>query len=90
MCRGVALHYGRIVQFTLNQYSQGLMAGIELRSDWSNKGLDVTWQLMERGFIVNYQPHNATFRLFPPYIISTRQIDGFLDGLDRILSTLST
>ncbi|MGB2984866.1 MAG: hypothetical protein WBE26_03205 [Phycisphaerae bacterium] len=65
------------------------MAGIELHRDWSNKGTQIARQLMEAGFIVNYQPHNAAFRLFPPYVISTRQIDVFLDGFDRILSALS-
>jgi 4-aminobutyrate aminotransferase-like enzyme len=57
---------------------KGLMLGIELEKDRATKGVAVHRRLLEEGFIVDYQPHAATFRLFPPYIISTQEIDRFL------------
>ncbi|HUU83805.1 MAG TPA: aspartate aminotransferase family protein [Phycisphaerae bacterium] len=68
---------------------QGLMVGIELARDQADKGVDMARRLLEAGFIVNYQPRNAAFRLFPPYIITTRQIDEFLDAFDNILSSVA-
>ena len=67
---------------------QGLMAGIELSREGAAHGADLARQLLEAGFIVNYQPHNATFRLFPPYVIPTDKIDAFLETFDGILSSL--
>jgi 4-aminobutyrate aminotransferase-like enzyme len=64
---------------------RGLMVGIEL--DPASDGAAIARQLLQAGFIVNYQPQNAAFRLFPPYIITTQEIDAFLDAFDGILSS---
>ncbi len=68
---------------------RGLMTGIELEAACSSRGAAVARDLLAAGFIVNYQPHNAAFRLFPPYTITERQIDGFLDAFETTLSRLS-
>lgn len=63
----------------------GAMAGAELHPDWSSKGTEIAQRLLEAGFIVDYQPPTATFRLFPPFVISTREIDTFLQAFRRVL-----
>ncbi|UCE59948.1 MAG: aspartate aminotransferase family protein [Phycisphaerales bacterium] len=68
---------------------RGLMLGIELDQDHSRKGAEVGRQLLEAGFIVNYQPQNAAFRLFPPYVISKEQINEFLGAFDNALAMVS-
>ncbi len=65
---------------------RGLMVGIELRPEWSAKGAGVARRLLASGFIVSYQPHNRTFRLFPPYVITTREIDAFLNAFRDALA----
>jgi 4-aminobutyrate aminotransferase-like enzyme len=65
---------------------KGLMLGVELEQDRVAGGTAVYHQLLEAGFIVDYQPHTATFRLFPPYIISTQEIDRFLATFEHALS----
>jgi 4-aminobutyrate aminotransferase-like enzyme len=65
---------------------RGLMIGIELRPEWSEKGPGMARRLLELGFIVNYQPHNRAFRLFPPYVISTSEIDAFLEAFRTVLA----
>lgn len=68
---------------------RGFLVGIELLREQADHGTEVARQLLESGFIVNYQPHNAAFRLFPPYIISTREIDSFLQAFDQALSAVT-
>lgn len=68
---------------------QGAMVGIELHRDWSGQGLEMVQRLLESGFIVNYQPQNTIFRLFPPYIISPQEIDSFLHAFETVLSTVT-
>lgn len=67
---------------------RGLMVGIELERDWACQGAEIARRLLEAGFIVNYQPHNAAFRLFPPYVITTQQLDAFVSNLSAILSSI--
>jgi 4-aminobutyrate aminotransferase-like enzyme len=64
---------------------KGLMLGLELAENRADKGMDVFRQLLDWGFIVDYQPHTATFRLFPPYVISVEEIDRFLGAFDASL-----
>jgi len=64
---------------------KGLMLGLELAENRADKGMDVFRQLLDWGFIVDYQPHTATFRLFPPYVISAEEIDRFLGAFDASL-----
>ena len=67
----------------------GLMLGIELEPDWAHAGIEIARRLFEAGFIVDYQPHNASFRLFPAYTITTKEIDAFLNQFDLALSRAS-
>ncbi|MBU1879784.1 MAG: aspartate aminotransferase family protein [Chloroflexi bacterium] len=64
---------------------QGLMAGVELEPDRAAQGVTVRQRLLDSGFIVDYQPHTATLRLFPPYIIAASEIDRFLTAFEETL-----
>ena len=61
---------------------KGALLGIELRPDCAERGSAIAARLLEEGFIVNYQPHNVAFRLFPPYVISDGDLDLFLEAFD--------
>jgi 2,2-dialkylglycine decarboxylase (pyruvate) len=69
----------------LDVRGKGLMLGIELNQALATKGEAIEKQLMQAGFIVDYQPHTATFRLFPPYVISREELDRFLKAFERVL-----
>ncbi len=64
---------------------EGLMVGIELEQSRAAEGTAAFRRLLEAGFITDYQPQMATFRLFPPYVISTQEIDRFLSAFDEAL-----
>ena len=64
---------------------KGAMIGVELTPERSRDGVARCQQLLAEGFILDYSPHTATFRLFPPYVISTRELDAFLRTFERIL-----
>jgi 4-aminobutyrate aminotransferase-like enzyme len=64
---------------------KGLMVGVELGAEWTGIGAQVQHSLLEDEIIVDYQPHTATFRLFPPYIISEQEIERFLVALGAAL-----
>jgi 4-aminobutyrate aminotransferase-like enzyme len=68
---------------------KGLMLGIELEQQWAAGGTAAFQWLLEAGFIVDYQPHTATFRLFPPYVISIQEIDHFLAAFEDVLTETS-
>jgi 4-aminobutyrate aminotransferase-like enzyme len=57
--------------------------GIELERDQAAAGAAIYQQLLEAGFVVDYQPRTATFRLFPPYVISTQEIDHFVAAFEN-------
>jgi 2,2-dialkylglycine decarboxylase (pyruvate) len=61
---------------------KGLALGIELEQDRAEQGEAMFRRLLEAGFIVDYQPQAATFRLFPPYIISIEEMDRFLAAFE--------
>jgi len=65
---------------------KGLMIGIELEGDCAADGTQAARRLLEDGIIVDYRPENATFRLFPPYVISTEEIDAFLHAFERAIA----
>jgi len=64
---------------------RGMMLGIELQPDRADSGPLVTADLLDAGYIVDYQPRNASFRLFPPYILPREEISRFPAALARIL-----
>jgi 2,2-dialkylglycine decarboxylase (pyruvate) len=64
---------------------KGAMVGIELKPEWADKGPAIERQMLDAGFIVHFQPHTATIRLYPPFTISTREMDAFLETFEQVL-----
>lgn len=67
---------------------KGAMVGVELEQALSNRGTEMAQRLLEAGFIVDYHSPTSTFRLFPPYVISTQEIDAFLGAFQQVLLEL--
>jgi acetylornithine aminotransferase len=64
---------------------RGLLRGIALREPVA---ADVARQALAAGFIIN-APNATTLRLAPPLIVSTTQIDTFVDALPKLLEGCS-
>ncbi len=64
---------------------KGLLLGIELEQDRVAEGVTKRQQLLETGVIVDYQPHTGTFRLFPPYVVTSAEIDKFLQVFEHVM-----
>jgi 4-aminobutyrate aminotransferase-like enzyme len=41
--------------------------------------------MLDAGFIIDFHPASSTFRLFPPFVVSPREVDTFLQPFDRAL-----
>lgn len=65
---------------------RGAMVGIELHQEWASKGMEISQRLLDEGFIINYHSPTASFRLFPPYIISIREINDFLQAFKQAMN----
>jgi len=65
---------------------RGIMVGVELHPDVASKGAEIAKRLLEIGFIIDFHSPTATFRLFPPYVISNEEIDGFTKAFKQVLS----
>ncbi len=64
---------------------RGLMIGATLNPGLANLGPSINQALLQRGFIVDWQATTATFRFFPPYVISEPEIDSFLEAFREVL-----
>jgi 2,2-dialkylglycine decarboxylase (pyruvate) len=71
-----------------NVRGRGLMVGAELRQECREQGGEICRRLLEAGFIVDWHAPTGTFRLFPPFVISTREIDAFLESFADVLGTV--
>lgn len=67
---------------------RGAMVGVELHQDWANQGEEISQQLLKAGFIIDYKSLTSTLRLFPPFIISNREINAFLQAFKKVLSPI--
>lgn len=65
----------------------GLMAALELKGEEAReRGIRIQRWLRDAGIILDFQPHTATFRFFPSYVISRDQLDCALELLDEALA----
>ena len=67
---------------------RGAMVGVELRPDSAAQGPDVARHLLEAGFILDFHVPTSTFRLFPPFVITCQEIDGFVEAFGKVLAPL--
>lgn len=69
-----------------NARGLGLMAALELDGPNADKrGARIQNQLRKKGIILNFSKPVASFRFFPPYVITKQQLDLALDTLDSCL-----
>lgn len=48
-------------------------------------GPQIVADMLDAGFIIDFHPASSTFRLFPPFVVSPREVDTFLQPFDRAL-----
>lgn len=68
---------------------KGLMVGIEMDNNRDIDYVSLSQSLLNSGYIHDYQVNNSTFRLFPPYIITAKEIDFFLETFESTLLQLN-
>lgn len=67
---------------------RGLILGAQLNKDMAIHGRFLAEKCFEKGFIVSFHPASATFRFFPPYIITKEEIDSFIKTLKKLVGTV--
>lgn len=65
---------------------RGLMLGAELSPSLAKQGPNLVAEMLKRGFIMDYQASSSTFRFFPPYVITTAELDTFLGTFHEVLA----
>jgi acetylornithine aminotransferase len=66
---------------------RGLMIGMELEGNHERFSVTSVYRgLLERGFLVGYNPAASFLRFYPPLTIGEEDIAGLLENLDHILS----
>lgn len=69
---------------------RGLMLGAELAPKLvAPLGSAIGAALLPQGFITDFQAATSTFRFFPPYVITTAEIDSFLEAFAGALARLT-
>lgn len=68
-----------------NVRGRGAMVGVELHQEWSKNGIETVERFIELGFILDCRIPFSTFRLFPPYIVTKREIHDFLQAFRQVL-----
>ncbi len=67
---------------------KGLMVGAELTPETAGRGPDMSKRLLEKGYIQDFHQLTSTFRLFPPFVITRDEMQGFLAAFGDVLGEM--
>jgi acetylornithine/succinyldiaminopimelate/putrescine aminotransferase len=56
---------------------RGLMFGVEIDENYASVGADIQNALIDKGYLMDFHTSTNTFRFFPPYVITYREINEF-------------
>lgn len=65
---------------------RGLLLALQLGEEYAEKGETIQWDLIEKGYLMDYHKVSNSFRFFPPFTIAHKEIDGFIKALRESLS----
>jgi acetylornithine/succinyldiaminopimelate/putrescine aminotransferase len=68
---------------------RGLLLAIQLNEDYSDQGKDIQGDLVNKGFLMDFHKASSSFRFFPPFTITRKEIDCFAEAFHETLSELS-
>jgi len=68
---------------------RGLLLAIQLNEDYSDQGEDIQRDLVNKGFLMDFHKASSSFRFFPPFTITRKEIDCFTEAFHETLSELS-
>ncbi len=64
---------------------RGLILGVQLKNEHPEYGEHVQWELINRGFLMDYHKSSNSFRFFPPFTIKKQEIDDFIIAFKETL-----
>jgi 4-aminobutyrate aminotransferase-like enzyme len=65
---------------------RGLLLALQLGEDYSEKGEAIQWNLIDKGYLMDFHKTSNSFRFFPPFTITQKEIDGFIGAFRESLS----
>lgn len=68
---------------------RGLLLAVQLSEDAVDQGEDIQWELIDKGYLMEYHEASGSFRFFPPFTITYEEIDEFIEVFKDALSSLS-
>jgi 4-aminobutyrate aminotransferase-like enzyme len=66
---------------------RGLILGVQLEKEHSENGVLMQWDMIEKGFLVDFHKSSNSFRFFPPFTIKKGEIDEFIISFKDTLHT---
>lgn len=73
--------------YVVDARGRGLLLALQLREDYSEKGEAIQWDLIDKGYLMDFHMTSNSFRFFPPFTITQKEIDGFIGAFKESLST---
>lgn len=68
---------------------RGLILGVQLDNEYSEMGEWVQWELVNKGYLMDFHKSSNSFRFFPPFTINKNEIDDFIVSLKVTLDSIS-
>ncbi|MCW4012072.1 MAG: aspartate aminotransferase family protein [Candidatus Bathyarchaeota archaeon] len=65
---------------------RGLLLALQLGEEYAEQGEVIQWDLIDKGFLMDYHKASNSFRFFPPFTITQKEIDEFIKVLKESLS----
>lgn len=66
------------------------MIGVELEPEWAGRGPKIVADMFDAGFIIDFHGPSSTFRLFPPYVVTSEDVEAFFPAFERALAVRCT
>ena len=67
---------------------RGLLLAIQLSDEYVEHGEAIQWELIDKGYLMDFHKASSSFRFFPPFTITHEEIDEFTKAFKDTLSSL--
>ena len=65
---------------------RGLLLALQMASEYVDMGETIQWDLIDKGYLMDYHKASMSFRFFPPFTITQKEINEFITALRESLT----
>ena len=67
---------------------RGLLLAVQLSEEYVEHGEDIQWQLIDKGYLMDFHKASSSFRFFPPFTITIEEVNDFIEVFKETLSKI--